>query len=628
MSDRFSENNARLWNIFALLLCIAVFLVWVGLLGFKYYNFGYIDWDLAFFAQAMGQLLHGSQYATVLGVKLLGNHANLIAFLFLPVYCLFHHPFTLVVLKVLSLCSGGYVLYLLSKEKLTPLWAFLIVVLYFLYIPNVFGMMYEFDFESLSPFFLFLLYYFHAKNRYRAFIVVSILVILIKENMPLIIMAFGIYGFWTKPPNGRWRWCIIPILMGLVSFLILAFLVVPYFSLGITHGHPYIGSYTHLTSSSGDILKTLLRADTINWLKDVFGTLLLMPLLSLPTLFLASPLFAQHLLSSVHTQHTVTYAYVLPLAPFIFLALVESFAFLRSRLKKISCWMVFLLIFIFQSVQFVSYSPMLQARFLSLDRLYLSPYKWNLVGSIPAEAPVVASFEFLAPLSQQSHLYALQNFVSKVSRPLPENVRYALVNFMDPWLVLDFLKKPESIHQQLSKFFSSYHWRVSKSFETFFLLERTAISKENFSQSVQKLRTPFPDEESGGSNILSDGNIALTSLKLSEIKDRILPVVFYWHCLKEKKQHYLIGLSIIGEDGKLIYNSESLIAFPFYPTWFWESTDYIRQSYRYLLPPLKPGIYQLSLDLQLINYFNGTFFLINTVDKSSLGRLVIKGPGL
>ena len=164
------KNKDRM-DIVALALCLFAFSFWVVLLSYKFTHFGYYDWDLAFFSQGMWNLSHGSGHVSLFDTNFFSNHANLIAYLILPIYRIFPHPLTLVFLKVISYVTAAFVLYVLAKEKLGPVAAILMLWLYLTYPPNVFGLLYEFDFESLAPGLLMLIFYFYVKDHWQGFLI-------------------------------------------------------------------------------------------------------------------------------------------------------------------------------------------------------------------------------------------------------------------------------------------------------------------------------------------------------------------------------------------------------------------------------------------------------------------------
>lgn len=60
MSDILKRSHAV-----AVFLTCCVIVCWFGILFYKYQHFGYYDWDLAYFAQAMSNLTHGSLYVSI-----------------------------------------------------------------------------------------------------------------------------------------------------------------------------------------------------------------------------------------------------------------------------------------------------------------------------------------------------------------------------------------------------------------------------------------------------------------------------------------------------------------------------------------------------------------------------------
>lgn len=83
----------------ALIIIVAAW--WLYVLTQKYRTFAYYDWDTAFFHQAMWNLLRGRVFNSLFNTNFLGNHLNLIAFLFLPFYAFFQSAIFLIYLKVL-----------------------------------------------------------------------------------------------------------------------------------------------------------------------------------------------------------------------------------------------------------------------------------------------------------------------------------------------------------------------------------------------------------------------------------------------------------------------------------------------------------------------------------------------
>ena len=478
----------------ALGLCLFSFSFWIILLSYKFFHFGYYDWDLALFAQAMWGLCHGSSYVSLFDANIFSNHANLIAYVILPVYLIFQHPLTLVFLKVISYVTAAFILYKLAKDKLSPKVAFLILWLYLTYTPNIFGLLYEFDFESLAPAFLMLILYFYLKERWWGFLICSVFIILIKENLPLIILAFSIHGFFTK--KDKLLWAIIPGILSVISFYLLVFVFIPRMS-GLHIGQPqpyYIGQdYKDFGGSVGGVLSTmifhpvktlryLLTQVNLSFLVAIFNPIMYLPLGAPGVLFLVSPIFLQHLLSASQTEHNIRYFYVMTMAPFLFLATIETLRYFYKNVQKgyrLTLFLLFFISFLTLTVNF----DVFKKRFLMIESWneteVITNDRWGLIQLIPKEASVVASFSFLAQLSQRSNLYPFYKIYDLKYQnkyyhyKLPSDVQYALIDIQDPWLLIE--DKYDSAKERARKFLTAPDWKILKRYGRYVLYKRKVI---------------------------------------------------------------------------------------------------------------------------------------------------------
>ena len=321
-------------------ICVSSFVLlsWLLILFYKYEHFGYYDWDLAYFAQAMFNLSHGSTYASIFDANFFANHSNLISILLVPFYKVFTCPFFLVFLKVFSYVTAGYLIFLISKERLGAGIAVILMILYFCYPPNVFGLLYEFDFESIAPGLLVLLYFFYKKDNWIGFMVTAILVILIKENLPLIVAAFGLCGMVQK--QKKFIWGVVPFLLGIISFVVLTNIIIPLAGSHALGNHPYMGHYSkfgnsfvsivfNLIAHPGFIINKLGLHHNLVWIFEMIGPLIFMPLADFGSLVLVLPIFLMHLLSSAYQEHTIYYAYSLTMVPFLFLGTIQVLSHLK-----------------------------------------------------------------------------------------------------------------------------------------------------------------------------------------------------------------------------------------------------------------------------------------------------------
>src|SRR5471030_1755655 len=82
----------------------------------RWANFDYRTFDLAYYVQALWQLIHGLFQVSVEGVPLLGNHVEPIVFLIAPVFLTFRHPMVFVVVQNAALASMGTVAFSIGQR--------------------------------------------------------------------------------------------------------------------------------------------------------------------------------------------------------------------------------------------------------------------------------------------------------------------------------------------------------------------------------------------------------------------------------------------------------------------------------------------------------------------------------
>ncbi len=177
-------------DLLALSVCLLALIFWIGLLFKKFVCFGYDDWDLAMYAQAVWALTQGSIKSSIFGTSFLANHAEYIAFFIAPLYKIFPSAFTLIVLKAFAFTSGAFVFYLITKHLLDWRMGLTFMLLYLVHPANFLMMIYEFHFENLAIPFVFLMFYFHLKQRLIPFLICTFFATIIKENISLAAIFF------------------------------------------------------------------------------------------------------------------------------------------------------------------------------------------------------------------------------------------------------------------------------------------------------------------------------------------------------------------------------------------------------------------------------------------------------
>ncbi len=606
-------SRLALWP---LALCAGFVLLWGFILIRKYVYFGYDDWDLAYFNQAMWNLIHGNAYVSVLDLVFWANHSNLIALLCLPIYALAQHPLTLVFLKVLSFAGAGYFLYLIGRERAGEGVSILIVLLFFFYPPNIFAILYEFDFESLFPVLGTALFYFFIRERFFAFFITMLMAILVKENIPLILMAFGVYAAFSQREN-KWRWVLTPLLGGTLSFYFLTYIFIPSFHEG--GGHPYVGYYKAFGDSPFEvIINIILRPWQIvpylwtppnrSLILELFGPLTFLPFLSPHVLFLASPVLLQHLLSYAPTEHTIYYQYASSFSPFIFIATIYSLAALKRYMRPSFFHFLLTLLVLSTSLSFAAHAGSF-ARRNDTKKDHLHLFRWDLVRTVPVDAGAMASFDYLAELSSRKKLYAFHKvYNDDFQRPdhrftAPEDLSYVLVDFHDGWLVNDFYRSPQVVPRRIHGFFLAGPWGVKKAAENIVLFEKGA------GPALVNVAHRPDGVESAAPIVNVDERFAL--IGVGGLPERVsgnslVPLTFHWKSYRDITDYYSMRLILRNAD-LAGFERERSPGYFVYPTSVWQTDDRIEERYWLYVPDLPPGRYVLE-----------TVFLNNTQRNTAL----------
>ena len=113
MQSRPVRDHAWLMSLF---LAALFFALTTSVSILRWANFQYRTFDLAYYVQALWQLVHGRFEVSVQGVPLLGNHVEPIVFLIAPLFLLVPHPMLFVVVQNLALASLAPVAYRIGKR--------------------------------------------------------------------------------------------------------------------------------------------------------------------------------------------------------------------------------------------------------------------------------------------------------------------------------------------------------------------------------------------------------------------------------------------------------------------------------------------------------------------------------
>ena len=291
----------------------------------RWANFEYRTFDLAYYVQALWQLLHGRFQVSVEGVPLLGNHVEPIVFLAAPIFALARHPMTLVILQNALLAAmapiGFQIARLLGLDRRTALGLSVALLL----APAAgYIALHEFHPEALAAPFLLLLIRARAIGSPRAHWAWFIAVLACKENLSLLLAAYCVVHLivdrkktWAELRN----WYLWPLALSVIWLVTCAKVITPVLNSG---NIDYLALYDRLGASTGDIalkavtephriLEALSQALTHgNLVWTLLLPFLMLPLFSPRWLLVAAPILLQHLLSWRSSEWTIYFHYAAP----------------------------------------------------------------------------------------------------------------------------------------------------------------------------------------------------------------------------------------------------------------------------------------------------------------------------
>jgi len=421
----------------------------------RWANFEYRTFDLAYYVQALWQLIHGRFQVSVQGVPLLGNHVEPIVILLAPLFLLFRHPLVFVLVQNAALASMGPVAFSIGQRLgLDRKTALLLAGAVLITPATGYIALHEFHPEAFTAPLLLLMLHARLRGSLRAHWGWLIAVLACKENMALLIAAYCAVHvvLERKRPLAELRvWYLWPMALSILWFLACAKLITPALNAG---NIDYLGLYDRLGASGGDILlKAITEPQRI--LGALFQSLgngnllwaLLLPFLGVPLLrprwlLIGAPILFQHLLSWRSSEWTIYFHYAAPLLPLFWIALVEGAV-------KIDQWTT-LPVLVRRSLPFLVIAACLAAQlFLGPARdIAATTANWfkdeetrarkqAFISQIPPEASVLAPLPYLSHLAMRENLYSLHYVIkglktlSRSTYSPPPPTDFVLIDYDD-----------------------------------------------------------------------------------------------------------------------------------------------------------------------------------------------------
>lgn len=415
--------------------------------AWHWWTFQYRTFDLAFYVQGLWLAIRGEWNVSLLGVPLLGNHVEPIVFLIAPLFAVCPHPLLLVAVQSAALATMPFTAWRIARgqglDERASFWLALATVL----MPATgFVALHEFHPEAFAAPLLLLLIEARLAGRFGRFWLWFAAVLACKENMALLLVAWGGVGMlwdWRRSWREQWHWNVAPLLAAAAWFVVCTRLITPMLNGGRVD---YLALYSHLGMTGGEILggfvhepRVVLAAlgraiagGNLTW--GLVVPLLALPLLRPRWLLIGVPILLQHLLSWRVSEWSINFHYAAPLVPLVWIAATQTIAASRHslHLARAVAAACFLAQCAFGPVRYV----LAELPGVPLA-LWERAAKERFIAEVPQDASVSAAITYLPQLAKRRELYSLHhvlkglNTLSRARYETPRIPDCVLIDYAD-----------------------------------------------------------------------------------------------------------------------------------------------------------------------------------------------------
>lgn len=603
----------------ALILLLVSFVVFSVLAVFvigKYRAFDYQGLDLAIYNQVLWNTVHGAPFAFSIHPHLyLGDHWEFILLLLAPLYALFQHPITLLLLQAAVLVSAVWPAFLLFSRRL-PRWMTVVLSVGFLFTPFLWNAA-LFEFHALVfalPLLLWLLVA-YERERFGWFLLLFVLAAAVREDIGLILAGIGVVAAIERR---ELRWVLPPILLGITWFTAATQLS------GLLSGYgkyKYLAYYSHLGGSLSEIL-TSIFTQPLTVLTALFGgrAILFVLGLFLPVLYvsflkpkwlipLLPPLLAL-LLSRSKPEIILKIHYPIAMVPFLFLALRDVLGTLFSKefphsrvfaaLRDLRGGVLFALLITF-AYSFVVMSPVsgivreIPQR-IGSERTRLAA---AVLRGMTTQKSLATSYGFLPENSSQETLVSLHYVFSGRKQYseepyTPPPVMRILFDAQDMLIYHSSNPHAEQPYRTGGKRMLNYakenNLTLSSVYDSFVLWEKSGEGEV----ALNRTRSELPEglvalPHTPKHNLALRGwTTPSSTLRPTEETVRgetfsFLPITLYWEKQGEIEEMLFFTFAL-KNGGETLWEERYPVAYGLFPPFLWENGEIVATDLKLLLP--------------------------------------------
>lgn len=603
-----------------------LFAVW------KLRGFGYNALDLAIYRQTVEATARGDWFRlTIHPHPYLGDHFELLVPLFAPALLVAPGALTLLLFQVAGAALALWPLYLLCRTALPRWWAFAVCAA-FAFHPLVHALL-AFEFHGLVfalPLLLAAIVAYERK-RFSLWILWSMLALLIREDMGLVLVGWGVLALWERRPA---RWIMTPMVLGGL-WLLLGMAVTQL----INHEqYKFLAYYGWLGSTAAEAAQQVLAQPWTVVLHLVQPQNLLF-LAVLALLFAGLPLLrlrrlvpvalyglALLLTSFGGSDVTLRSHYMAVLLPFLFWAAVGALADIRRqshRLLHAAGAPPVLALMIFGAITlygFFTYSPLRPTTLASVRQQANAPLasaQRALVAAISPENAVAASYATLASLAGRPELYSLHygfqghRQLSSTPYAIPP-VQEVLLDGRDA-LFYAAQYKDQALYatgdDRLRALISDNHLRLARMVDSLLLFSATGGEDLPLVQFGNAPSRTMSQPQTGHVRLLGSDQL---NAELSVVHERLmtkdaalLPLALTWQRSGDVQRPISMVLQYMDNRGTIRGQEQYPLAYGLYPPEEWPLAEPVTVFYRFLIPNLPAGTYTVRILLQSVDGYLG-----------------------
>jgi uncharacterized membrane protein len=392
-------------------LYVGVFSVWSLKLHDAYLTVGF---DLGIFDQGIWLLSRFKEpYVTVRGLNLFGDHTSFILVFLGPLYWIFPSSSALLVVQAAAIGVGAVPAFLIAREKLrSEVLACLVALLYLVHPVTGWTNLDRFHPDSFELPLVLVALYFMLRERWTAFVLAVLGTLLVKEDVPLLTFALGIYVAFRFNRRVGFAVAALSVVWAVASL----WLIIPAFNggAGSTHSWRIVdqfggwsGFITTAFTRPWHLVAQAFGSEGRWYLWQLVAPLALLPVLSPAVLITAAGPILSNLLSALPYQRQIHYHYSTLILPILVTSTVMGIARFRSHQVRRG---LVALVLVSTLISTFVWGPIGKIR-----QLWPRPLKEYVVSvdramqDIPPDASVSAFSTFVPHLSHREHIYEFPN---------------------------------------------------------------------------------------------------------------------------------------------------------------------------------------------------------------------------